>query len=199
MRTAGPGDATGPEDAALAQVSRARLYSCLVTRPTGRAVRLSIEDRLAEHRGSVVSVLDFRNVSVIDFSCADEVAAKLADAARSGESAAGDLFLLFTGLEEHHLDPVESALRRRELVVAAERADGSPLVLGELEEEARRAWHGLVRRGEGAPGTLAEELGLGADGARALLETLHRRRLVLRAEEAYVSLRRAAAAARGDG
>lgn len=193
------GEPAGPEGAVLAEVSRARLYSCLVTRPTGRAVRLSIEDQLAEHRGAVVSVLDFRNVSVIDFSCADEVAAKLADAALSGAAGRGDLFLLFTGLEDHHMDPVESALRRRGLVVAAERADGSPLVLGELEEEARRAWHGLVRRGQGRPEGLAEELGLAADGVRELLDALHRRRLALRDGGAYVSLRRAAAEARRDG
>ena len=193
------GARAGSGGAALAAVSRAELYSCLVTRPTGRAVRLSIRDQLAEHRGSVVSVLDFENVSVIDFSCADEVAAKLADEAASGAAGRGDLFLLFTGLEEHHLDPVESALRRRELVVSAERADGSPLVLGELEEEARRAWHGLVRRGEGGPEALADDLGLATEGAQSLLEALHRRRLVLRAEGAYVSLRRAAASARQDG
>lgn len=189
-------DATGPEEGAFAVVSRARLYSCLVTRPTGRAVRLSIEDQLADHQGSVVSVLDFRNVSVIDFSCADEVAAKLVRAAAGSDR--GDLFLLFTGLEEHHLDPVESALRRRDLVVAAERADGSPLVLGELEEGARRAWHEVVRNGVGRPEGLVETLGLSSEAAEVLLEALHRRRLVLRDEEDYVSLRRAAAAARED-
>ncbi len=195
------GHAGGPagDGAALAAVSRAELYSSLVTRPTGRAVRLSIQDQLAGHRGSVVSVVDFRNVSVIDFSCADEVAAKLADAALNEEAGGGELFLLFTGLEEHHLDPVESALRRRELAVAAERTDGSALLLGEVEEDARRAWHGLVRRGEGPPEALAEELGLAAEGAEALLEGLHRRRLVLRVEGAYVSLRRAAASARDGG
>ncbi len=181
-----------------ASVSRTRLCSSLVTRPTGRAVRLSIQERIAGHAGPVLGVLDFRDVPVIDFSCADEVAAKLAEGARDGEAGRGGLFLLFTGLEKHHLDPVESALRRRELVVAAERADGSPAVLGELEEEPLRAWHGLARRGEVEPEALAGELGLAAEGAEALLETLHRRRLVLRGRRAYVSLRRAAAAARED-
>ena len=189
----------GSEGAALAAVSRARLYSCLVTRPTGRAVRLSIEDQLAGHHGAVVSVLDFENVSVIDFSCADEVAAKLVSAAVKGEAGGGDLFPLLTGLEEHHLDPVESALRRREVAVAAERADGSSMVLGDLEEEALRAWRGVVRRGEGRPAALAEELGLASDGVSVLLDTLYRRRLLLRSGGSYVSLRRAAAAARDEG
>ena len=54
------------------------LYSYLVTRHTGRAVRLSIENQIAECEGQVVAVLDFQNVVVIDFSCADEVVAKLA-------------------------------------------------------------------------------------------------------------------------
>lgn len=186
-------DAVDGPGAGGAVVYRTRLYSSLVTRPTGRAVRLSIQERLSERRGAVVTVLDFRNVSVIDFSCADEVAAKLASAALDGTPEGAELFPLFVGLERHHLDPVESTLRRRGLVVAAERADGSALVLGELEEDARRAWHGVVRRGGGPAEALAEELELTPEGAGDLLETLHRRRLLLRGRDGYVPLRRAAA------
>lgn len=185
-------DATGPTDPTGTVVCRTRLYSCLVTRPTGRAVRLGIQERLAGHRGAVVTVLDFRNVSVIDFSCADEVAAKLAGVARDGKADGTELFPLFTGLEQHHVDPVESTLRRRGLAAAAEMADGSPLVLGELEERARRAWHDVVRRGEGRAGVLAEELELSPEGAETVLETLHRRRLLLRGgADEYVPLRSA--------
>lgn len=49
----------------------------LVTRPTGRAVRSAIERRLAGARRSSVTVIDFSRVSVLDFSCADEVVARL--------------------------------------------------------------------------------------------------------------------------
>src|SRR5690606_20012717 len=55
-------------------------YSNLVTRPTGRAVRMGVESQLAEidaGRNFCLSVLDFSQVNVLDYSCADEIVAKL--------------------------------------------------------------------------------------------------------------------------
>ncbi len=183
----------GPVD--VAEVSHATLYSYLVTRQTGEAVRTSIEERLAGRAGPVVTVLDFRHVAIIDFSCADEVVAKLADSAldAAGEDGRGARrrFFLFTGLDDRHLDPVESALGRRGLTVAAERADGSPCLLGELDEGPRRAWERVVRSGAVRPEALARERGCPPGDARGLLEGLHRRRLVVRRGGEYLSLRRA--------
>lgn len=197
----------GVPDGGLAAVSRAELYSSLVTRQTGRAVRMGIEEQLAGRSGPVVTVLDFREVSVIDFSCADEVAAKLAgsavtrdgDGRPAGGEGSPERFFLFTGLDEHHLDPVESALRRRELAVAARRIDGTPLVLGELEDRALRAWEWLCRAGGARVGEAARELEMESAAAARLLRALHRRRLVLRREREFVSLMRAVARAAGDG
>ena len=53
------------------------LYSNLVTRPTGAAVRTEIENLLAAWRGPSLTVIDFSHVNLLDFSCADEVVAKL--------------------------------------------------------------------------------------------------------------------------
>ena len=177
------------------QVSRPSLVGVLVTRQTGRDVRVDIEEELAGCRGPVVTILDFGGVSIIDFSCADEVVAKLASSALAPANGVGDRFFLCTGLEEHHLDPVESALRRRELALAAERRDGSSCVLGLLEEEAQRAWRRVCRRGGSRPEPLARELEVAPSVARELLELLHRRRLLLRLGAEYVSLRRAVAEA----
>lgn len=179
-----------------AGISRPSLVGVLVTRQTGRDVRGHIERELAERRGPLVTVLDFRAVSIIDFSCADEVVAKLVSSALGPVDGRGGRFFLCTGLRDHHLDPVESALRRRELALAAERSDGSPCVLGHLEEEAQRAWRRVCRRGGVRPEPLARELGMDPGGARELLERLHRRRLLLRrGPEDYLSLRRAVAEA----
>ena len=177
------------------KVSRPSLVGVLVTRQTGRDVRVEIERELAARAGPVVAILDFQGVSIIDFSCADEVVAKLASSALSAEAGAADRFFLCTGLSEHHVDPVESALSRREVALAAERADGSPCVLGQLEDEAHRVWRRVCRRGGVQPEPLGRELGIGAPGARNLLETLHRRRLLLRRGREYVSLRRVVAEA----
>ena len=53
------------------------LYSNLVTRSTGAAVRGQIEQLLGadEMRRRALTVIDFSHVSMIDFSCADEVVA----------------------------------------------------------------------------------------------------------------------------
>jgi hypothetical protein len=61
----------------LRQTLSCELYSNLVTRPTGAAVRAQIEALLADARERSLTVIDFSHVGMIDFSCADEVVAKL--------------------------------------------------------------------------------------------------------------------------
>jgi hypothetical protein len=57
--------------------SVATLYSHLVTRPTGRRLRLGIEAQITELGALCITVLDFSEVVVLDYSCADETVAKL--------------------------------------------------------------------------------------------------------------------------
>ena len=51
-------------------------YSDLVTRATGAAVRTSIRATIAARPGGT-ALLDFSEIGLVDFSCADEVVAKL--------------------------------------------------------------------------------------------------------------------------
>ncbi|MBV9880146.1 MAG: hypothetical protein JO180_06590, partial [Gemmatirosa sp.] len=44
------------------------LYSNLVTRPTGAAVRTEIERTIDEVGGRTVTVIDFSQVTILDFS-----------------------------------------------------------------------------------------------------------------------------------
>jgi hypothetical protein len=182
----------------LPRISEACLYSHLLTRPTGRAVRMGIEQGLVGQAGSVLTLVDFRNVAIIDFSCADEVVAKLAHAALARTSPPLR-FYLFTGLEEHHLDPVESALRRRALAVTGERADGTPCLLGEADGRLRRPWALVGRLGRATPVSLVPSCARTEVEARRLLEELHARRLLLRRAGEYLSLRAAASATAGGG
>lgn len=170
-------------------VSRTSLYSYLVTRHTGRAVRLGIERRLAEHDGQVLTVLDFRHVPLIDFSCADEVVAKLVR--RGLAETEPRRFFLFRGVCEHHLDPIQSALERQRLAVAAENVAGEPLLLGSVERQPARAWNAVWRLGLAAPEGVAALLGSPLGTAGPLLEELETRRLVLRCGTTYVSFGRA--------
>src|SRR2546425_818096 len=65
---------------AVLQASVSGVYADLVTRPTGRVVRERIEQAIAgrERTGEVtVARMDFTGVGCIDYSCADEIVAKL--------------------------------------------------------------------------------------------------------------------------
>lgn len=174
---------------AVPAVTRTSLYSYLVTRHTGRAVRLSIENRLAEYDRHVLIVLDFTNVPLIDFSCADEVVAKLVLGGLAETPVRR--FFLFLGVGSHHMDPIESALCRQRLAVAAEGVSGEPLLLGAVDPSAALAWQEVWRLGRASPERVATELRLAAPEVVRRLEELARRRLLLRDGAAYLSFRRA--------
>ncbi len=178
-------------------VSEASLFSYLVTRPTGRAVRMGIEKQVASCEGEVLTVLDFKDVAVIDYSCADEVVAELAfiavgPPARLETDLGGPRrrFVLIRGLEAHHQDPIDSALRRRKLAVAAELADGQSVLLGAVDESEAHLWRLVCERERIGPEPLAGELGLPEGEARVRLDELYRRRLILRRAGEYISFRR---------
>ena len=167
----------------------------LVTRQTGRAVRDGIERLMAE-RDETIAVIDFRDVAVIDFSCADEVVAKLVMGPDGETADPVPRFVLVRGIREHHLDPVEGALRRRGLAVSAERIGGEPVLLGEVEPEAVAAWRMLTACGRIRTDELAHRLGVDPGACASLLAGLLRRRLVRRDGDAFESLSFSASAAR---
>jgi hypothetical protein len=154
----------------------------LVTRPTGRAVRSSIEAELARCTGRTVVVLDFAQVRIIDCSCADEIVAKLVQASLAAET--GDAFFLVRGLTDEQIEDIEEVLRRQRLALVAEAPDGLRL-LGEVAEQARIVFARLARRGETGPEELAAELAWSPEEARAALDELAGRRLILREAERY--------------
>lgn len=171
------------------EIAVATLYKeNLVTRHTGRAVRMSIEGMAAEGKGQSLTVLDFADVSVIDFSCADEIVAKLMLRAQPRSSSDRETFLLIRGLSSQHIDPVETALCRRGLAVAAERTSGEPVLIGAVDPAAQRAWEAVCQEGRTCPGALAARLGMDADACGRILDAMHTRRLIRREGDEYHSL-----------
>lgn len=150
----------------------------LVTRPTGRAVRTSIELELANLTGRTVVVLDFSAVRLVDCSCADEIVAKLIQGSLAGEDAPLDAFFLIRGLHEDLLDELEEVLRRQRLALVAE-TNGSIRLIGDVAEQARIAFQRLAARGRAAAEDLAEELAWPLESVRATLDELTLRRVVL--------------------
>ena len=173
----------------MPDIAVASLYQRnLVTRHTGRAVRLSIEGLVSELGATSLTVLDFGDVAVIDFSCADEVVAKLVLRAVDHESANSECFFLFRGVSQHHLDPMDSALRRRGLAAAAQDPEGAPFLIGEVEPAASRLWQAVCQAGHACLDDLAPQVGMEPQDCGRILDRMCSRRLLRRDGQAYHSL-----------
>jgi hypothetical protein len=125
-------------------------YSNLVTRPTGRAVRMGVESQLAEldpGAKACLSVLDFSQVHVLDYSCADEIVAKLLLRFVAKDRPA-DAFFLARGLREHHLEAVEAVLERHNLLLVVEAERGPTRLLGPSNPFERSCWAAVAIRGQ---------------------------------------------------
>lgn len=131
---------------ALVQHSLATLYSSLITRPTGRAVRLAIETQLADQLGDsnapALSLIDLSEVSVLDFSCADEVVARLLARYAQADRPL-DAFFVFLGVGDVHREPIETALARHNLVAVAEVSPDGFGLLGSISRSAMALWTAL--------------------------------------------------------
>ena len=122
------------------------LYSHLVTRPTGRAVRLAIEEQVTGSARTALSLIDLSDVTVMDFSCADEIVAKLLMRFLD-EDRPGDALFVFKGVRQSLQEPIQTVLERQELLAVAQDSDGSCELMGTRTEEEEYVWTVLEGRG----------------------------------------------------
>jgi hypothetical protein len=162
------------------------LYSNLVTRPTGAAVRTEIETMLKSTGQRTLTVIDFSNVGLLDFSCADEIVAKLL--LREAGEGVPEGYFVFRGIHEHHLDAIEHVLERHRLAMVAEEPGAEPRLVGIVAESEDAVWRALRRRGPATATELAEVTRLAPDETRAILEGLCRRKLAMRVEETFLAV-----------
>jgi hypothetical protein len=163
------------------------VYSDLVTRPTGAAVRTQIERQLADVSGRTLTVIDFSHVGLLDFSCADEVVAKLLLRCEAA-TPPRELFFVVRGVNDSHLDAIETVLERHGLALVVEVLDGPPALVGAVEDGEKRIWEALCLRPARSLREIAQELGLAHDEAARLVESLCRRRLVMRLDDGYLAV-----------
>ncbi len=156
-------------------------YSNLITRPTGRAVRMGVESQIAEVDGErhfCLSILDFSQVRLLDYSCADEIVAKLllryAPADRPAEA-----FFLARGLQEHHAEALDAVLERHSLLFAAEGAAGLHTLLGPCDPLQRACWTMLAGVGRASAAQVAAASGIAEDAVAAALAALAAHRVVV--------------------
>ncbi len=161
----------------------ASLHPNLVTRPTGRAVRAAIEGRLVGLHSLSVSLIDFTQIRVLDFSCADEVVAKLLlrymrpDRPRNA-------FFLFRASGDVQRHAVKEVLGRQGLAAVCDVGTGCFQLLGQASAGERRVWETLERRQQIAPGDSVATLG---NQGERLLRKLVGRRLAYRERSGVAS------------
>jgi hypothetical protein len=164
------------------------LYSNLVTRPTGAMVRLAIETQVDKIGDRALAILDFSDVRALDFSCADEIVAKLLLQYVSVDIPRREVYFLFYGISESHMLAIETVLQRHGLALVLQLSDGNPRLLGVIDDDQRRIWETMRQLGSADSSQVASSAGISAERAKQTLEDLWRRRLVIREEHGYVCL-----------
>lgn len=159
-------------------------YCNLVTRPTGAAVRHRIEAALAEP-DCLMAFLDFSQVGLLDFSCADEIVAKLL----LRRAPLGRWYVVLQGLREEHGEAIDHVLSHHRLAVTVvSTPGGEPGLLGWATPDTRAAFHCVARRGPLDAACCATELAWSPLRAANALRALAAHRVVRRVEEVYHSL-----------
>ncbi|MCL4477176.1 MAG: DUF4325 domain-containing protein [Nitrospirae bacterium] len=156
-------------------------FSDLVTRQSGQVIRERIERDIAQEKDGSIIALDFSKIGVVDYSCADEIVAKLISRLLSGEY--GDKYIVLTGLNENQKENIEVALERKDLAVMAEMRDGSRVLIGSLNNYLQKTLDLILEKGKITGGELSEMLKVPANTSGTRLLNLHKKRLVKRIDE----------------
>lgn len=174
----------------LVRKSVATLYSHLVTRPTGQALRLGIESQITELGAVCLTVLDFSEVVVLDYSCAEETIAKLIQRFQR-EDRPTEAFFIVRGIDDRHRETIEGVLGRQGLAITAEPADGRATVIGQVSDQEMAVWEALEELGSAQAPAVARRLGAADADIEQVLEELARRRVVARmaSPRTYFALR----------
>jgi hypothetical protein len=156
-------------------------YRDLVTRATGAAVRVSIEREIIA-ADCLTTLLDFSEVGLVDFSCADEVVAKLL----LGQALPAGRHVVLWGVNEDHSEAIDHVLRRRDLAILVLGGEAEGLrVLGRLADDPAAAFREVRRAGPLDTSALAAALAWTLERAARALETLVLLRLLLAEDSTY--------------
>lgn len=162
----------------------ATAYCDLVTRPTGVTVRQRVEALIAASPHPTAQ-LDFGSIGLLDFSCADEIVAKLL----LNHAEDRPRFLVLVNVTEAQREALDHVLENHRLTVVALSNDGArPWVLGWRTPDLLAAFDTVIRIGPGDAGRVADALGWTVERAADALQSLALRRLVQAASGTYCPL-----------
>lgn len=167
--------------------------SDLVTRQSGQAIRERIERDITGEKNGEVIALDFSKIGIIDYSCADEIVAKLISRLISNEY--GDKYVVLRGLNDNQRENIEVALERKDLAVMAVikksgvkgQGSGIRVLLGNLNNYLLETLNLILSKGRITAGELSENLKLPANTSGTRLLNLYKKRLVRRVDGANES------------
>lgn len=152
--------------------------SDLVTRQSGQAVRERIErDILKEPEGEIIAI-DFSRIGIIDYSCADEIVAKLISRLVNGEY--GNRFIVLTGLNENQKENIEVALERKSISTIAVMKNKKKVIIGSLNNYLVETLDIINQKGSISARELSKILGLELNTAATRLLNLYKKRLITR-------------------
>ena len=154
----------------------------LVTRPSGEKIRQRVERDMEKEPAGAVVALDFSKIGIIDYSCADEIIAKLVSRLLSGEY--GDKYLLLSGLNENQKENIEVALERKDLAITAEMKGGARVVLGTLNNYLKDTLEFVAKKKKVTSKELSDAKKIEPNTSGTRLLNLFKKRLVKRMEEA---------------
>jgi hypothetical protein len=155
--------------------------SDLVTRPSGQLMRERIEKEIQQERNGEIIALDFSQIGIIDYSCADEIIAKLISRLLANEY--GDRYILLAGVNDNQKENIEVALERKDLAVMVELRNGHKVLIGNLNNYLKETLELIITKNKISARDLSETMKLEANTSGTRLLNLHKKRLVKRSEE----------------
>jgi len=100
-------------------------------------------------------LIDLSDVTVMDFSCADEIVAKLLMRFLDEDRPVDALFV-FRGVCQNLHEPMQAVLERQELLAVTQGSDGCCELMGTRTEEEEYVWTVLEGRGRIEAAEVAE-------------------------------------------
>jgi len=153
----------------------------LVTRSSGQMIRGRIEKDIEMEKDGAIIALDFSRIGIIDYSCADEIVAKLISRLLGGEY--GVKYIIIMGLNENQKENIEVALERKDLAVIAELRNSEKILLGNINNYLKQTLDIILKKDKITAKDLSKIMKLEANTSGTRLLNLHKKRLVKRTEE----------------
>jgi hypothetical protein len=153
-----------------------------MTRQLGQKIFLRIEKEIMDKENGTTVVLDFLGVGAIDYSCADEVMAKLVSRIELNEY--GDKYIYLENLTPTQQENIHVALERKNLAILELKQDKNWAIIGVVNDYLYKTLEVIMKKGAVSSSELAQMLKLELNTASTRLINLHKLKLVKKIAQA---------------